>query len=91
MVLKPDDTEIQTCLDATVTAVGPLLAQSIIRNIGGNASRSELDKISEPLKRLAAYHPRAKAWLEAALAHPSFPASHVSDMEKSMFVKRVLS
>jgi hypothetical protein len=61
-----------------------------MRNVGGKAARSELDKLSEPLKRLAANYVGSRAWIEAALADPSFPGTHVSDQDKSMFVKRVL-
>ena len=70
--------------------LGPLLAQSLMRNMGGNASRSELDKLSEPLKRLVNRYPMAKTWLEAALAHPSFPSNKVTPGEKSLFLKKVL-
>lgn len=70
--------------------LGPLLCQSLARNIGGNASRSELDKISEPLKKLVSRHPRTKEWLESGLNHPSFPSNNVTAEDKSMFVKRVV-
>lgn len=73
-----------------MTAVGPLLTQSIIRNVGGKAARSELDKLTEPLKRLASHHAGARVWLEAALGDASFPGTHVSDHDKSLFVKRIL-
>jgi hypothetical protein len=70
--------------------LGPLLAQSLARNIGGNASRSELDKLSEPLKKLVVRCPMAKSWLEAGLAHESFPSTRVTPQEKSMFLKKVI-
>lgn len=72
-----------------MAALGPLLCQSLARNIGGNASRSELDKLSEPLKKLFNRHPKAKQWLEAGLNDPSFPSTKVSQSEKAVFVKKV--
>lgn len=72
-----------------MNTLGPLLCQSLARNFGGNASRSELDKLSEPLKKLINRHPRAKEWLEAGLHHPTFPSNKVSVTEKSTFVKKV--
>lgn len=57
--------------------------------MGGNASRSELDKLSEPLKKLVNRHAKAKEWLEAGLHDPSFPSAKVSDTEKAIFVKKV--
>lgn len=73
-----------------MTHLGPLLAASLIRNVGGNAARSELDRISEPLKKLVTQHVKAKLWLEQALADASFPSSRVTPEEKSMFLKKVL-
>lgn len=70
--------------------LGPLLAQSLARNIGGNASRSELDKLSEPLKKLVIRCPMAKSWLEAGLGHESFPSTRITPQEKSMFLKKVI-
>lgn len=71
-------------------ALGPLLAQSLARNIGGNASRSELDKLSEPVKRLVSRHSKAKEWLQSAIGHPSFPSDKVSADEKRLFVKKII-
>ncbi len=68
----------------------PLVTQALIRNIGGNASRSELDKLSEPLKKLIVQRVQAQAWLERALGDPSFPSSMVSVEEKALFVKKLI-
>ena len=70
--------------------LGPLLCESLARNIGGSASRSELDKLSEPLKKLVGSYPLAKDWLEAGFAHASFPSSKVTSEQKSLFVKKVI-
>lgn len=70
--------------------LGPLLARSLVRNIGGNASRSELDKLSEPLKKLVIAHPQAKQWLEAGLVDPSFSSEHVTEADKSTFLKKII-
>ena len=47
--------------------LGPLIAASLVRNIGGHAARSELDKLCEPLKKLVGSHPGAMGWLQGAL------------------------
>lgn len=70
---------------------GPQLSQSLIQNIGGRASRSDLDKLSDPLKKLVVQHAHASKWLEAALNDPSFPSDKVSTEDKSLFLKRVVS
>jgi hypothetical protein len=62
-----------------------------MRNIGGEASRSDLDKLSDPLKKLIVKHVHASKWLEAALNDPGFPSDKVSTEEKALFVKKLVS
>lgn len=90
MSIKPEDPAIQAGFRNALEHLGPLLAKSLMQNMGGNASRSELDKLSDPLKKLVVGHPRAKQWLETALLDPSFPSTQVSAAEKSMFLKKVI-
>ncbi|KAL2887150.1 importin 13 [Ceratocystis lukuohia] len=73
-----------------VEKLGPNIAECLMRNIGGNAARSELDRLSLPIKRMVATKPQAKMWLEAALMNPSFPSSKVSEEDKSQFLKKIL-
>jgi hypothetical protein len=70
--------------------LGPLLAQSLARNIGGNALRSELDRLCEPLRKLVSRYPAAKEWLQSGLDHPSFPSQKVDAEQKSLFVKKII-
>ncbi|KAI0874727.1 armadillo-type protein [Hypoxylon argillaceum] len=88
---KSDDPSVQTTLDDAMSHFGPQLSQSLIQNIGGRASRSDLDKLSDPLKKLVVQHAHASKWLEAALNDPSFPSDKVSTEDKSLFLKRVVS
>lgn len=89
VAIKPDDPSVQAGFNNAIEHLGPLIARSLMQNIGGNASRSELDKLSDPLKKLVVQHPRAKQWLEAALLDPAFPSTQVSASDKSMFLKKV--
>ncbi|KAJ2984209.1 hypothetical protein NQ176_g127 [Zarea fungicola] len=89
--MRSSEEGFQTVLSAAMATLGPLLCQSIARNIGGNASRSELDKLSDPLKKLFNRYSKAKDWLDAGLNHPSFPSSKVSQADKSMLVKKLSS
>lgn len=90
VAIKSDDTSVQAGFSNALEHLGPLLTRSLVQNIGGNASRSELDKLSDPLKKLVVQHPRAKQWLEAALMDPSFPSTKVSAEDKSMFAKKIV-
>lgn len=90
VAIKSDDTSVQAGFSNALEHLGPLLTRSLVQNIGGNASRSELDKLSDPLKKLVVQHPRAKQWLEAALLDPSFPSTKVTAEDKSMFAKKII-
>lgn len=91
MAINPEDPMVQAGFKNAVEHLGPLLARSLVHNIGGNASRSELDKLSDPLKKIVVQHPRSKQWLEAALFDPLFPESEASKDDKSMFLKKVMN
>jgi uncharacterized protein (UPF0147 family) len=67
-----------------------MLAQALIYNIGGHAARSELDKLSEPVKKLVVRQVNAKTWLEAALQDPNFPSDKVSDKDKQVFLQKTI-
>ena len=70
--------------------LGPLVAQCLVQNIGGNASRSELDKLSEPLKKLVVQQPNAHSWLEQALLSDNFPGTHVPPRDRTLFLKKII-
>lgn len=88
---KSDDPNIQSVLDEAMSHFGPQLSQSLMQNIGGRAARSDLDKLSDPLKKLVVQHVNASKWLEAALNDPSFPSDKVSSQDKGLFLKKLIS
>ncbi|KJZ75979.1 hypothetical protein HIM_04435 [Hirsutella minnesotensis 3608] len=88
--LRGDDPELQGTFSNAMEALGPLLGQSLARNIGGNASRSELDKLSEPVKKLVSRHTKAREWLQSGLGHASFPSDKISQEQKTLFVKKLI-
>ncbi|KAK2000503.1 hypothetical protein LX36DRAFT_654334 [Colletotrichum falcatum] len=91
MTMKPTDQGVRETIDHAITQLGPLLAQSIIRNIGGNASRSELDRLSEPLKKMVNHHAKARIWLEQALYDSSFTGQQLSGDEKALFLRKIIN
>ncbi|PKK43485.1 hypothetical protein CI102_12474 [Trichoderma harzianum] len=88
---RGDEEELQNTFQRAMDTLGPLLGQSLARNIGGNALRSELDRLCEPLRKLVTRYPMAKDWLQSGLEHPSFPSEKVSAEQKSLFVKKIIS
>ncbi|CAK7263687.1 member of the karyopherin-beta [Sporothrix epigloea] len=89
LALRPEDPSLKAMVANAMEHLGPLLAQVLVSNIGGNASRSELDKLCEPLKKLVVQHARSSGWLEQALMSPSFPSDLVSASDKTLFLKKV--
>lgn len=59
-------------------------------NIGGNAARSELDVMADPLKKLVFKQPRTKMWLEAALNKENFPSKKVNASDKRIFLLKIM-
>ncbi|KAI1844669.1 hypothetical protein JX266_009125 [Neoarthrinium moseri] len=91
ITLKTSDQDTQSAIDSAMGHLGPMVAHSLVQNIGGKASRSELDKLSDPLKKLVVQHVHAKQWLEAALNDTSFPSDKVSHDDKALFLKKIVS
>ncbi|KIH92944.1 importin [Sporothrix brasiliensis 5110] len=90
LTLRLDDPSLKAIVSNAMEHLGPLLAQSLINNIGGNASRSELDKLGEPLKKMVVQHVRANTWLEHALMSPSFPSDKVTASDRAFFLKKII-
>ncbi|KAI0389856.1 armadillo-type protein [Xylariaceae sp. FL0594] len=90
IVAKGSDVDAQARLDEVMTHFGPRLARCLMQNVGGGASRSELDKVTDPLKKLVTRHISALKWLEAALDVPGFPSNKVDASQKSAFLRRII-
>ncbi|KAI9882710.1 MAG: hypothetical protein M1823_005545 [Watsoniomyces obsoletus] len=86
---KPEP--IQSALDNIIDHFGPMVAETLIINIGGNASRSELDSLVEPLKKMIFRQRHARTWLEQALFKETFPSDKVDDETKRMFLQKILA
>ncbi|RDL35074.1 ARM repeat-containing protein [Venustampulla echinocandica] len=84
---QPD--QLQAPIENVIKLVGPLLARALIYNIGGHAARSELDKLSEPLKKLVVRQIDSKRWFEAALLGEDFPSDKVSTQDRTIFLEKI--
>ncbi|KAI9722130.1 MAG: hypothetical protein M1828_004944 [Chrysothrix sp. TS-e1954] len=69
----------------------PGLTRIAVHQIGGNASRSDLDRLSLLLKQLVKTQmPALRGWMQAALTEATFPSGRLSEAEKSRFVSMVV-
>lgn len=89
--LESDDGEAQAAIDHALNLVGAPLAQALVKNYSGEALRTQLDKLSNPLRRLVVRHPKASQWLEAALQDQALPNDRVSATDKAVFLKKIVS
>ncbi|EPE07056.1 importin [Ophiostoma piceae UAMH 11346] len=90
ITLRPEE-DLKASVSNAMEHLGPLLSRSLINNFGGNASRSELDKLADPLKKMVVQHVRAQSWLEQALTASSFPSDRVTASEKAVFLKKIMN
>jgi len=82
--------DMQAKLTIVLHEYGPQLAHILVRSIAGEAARSELDVLAEPLKKLVFAQPRAKAWLQDALTSATFPSTKVGESEKRVWLQRIM-
>ena len=69
---------------------GPRLSHALVQNIGGDAARSELDTLAEPLKKLITAQPEAKMWLSDALDNSAFPSQNVDSADKTVWLQKIM-
>ncbi|KAL8794878.1 MAG: hypothetical protein Q9195_002590 [Heterodermia aff. obscurata] len=69
---------------------GPQLCHILIRNISGEAERSELDMLSLPLKKLVFAEPRAKVWLSDALQSEFFISDKVDSTARRLWLQKIM-
>ena len=69
---------------------GPKLCHVLIRNISGEAARSDLETLTEPLRKLVVSHARAKSWLQDALSSHSFISQRVDESQKRIWLQQII-
>lgn len=69
---------------------GPELCHTLIRGISGEAARSDLDTLAEPLRKLVVSHPKSRKWLEDALFSYSFTSQKVSERDKNIWLQKIM-
>ncbi len=84
----PDFSDLD--ITKTMEHFGPILAETLIYNFSGNAARSELDKLCEPLRRLVVQQVHSKAWLQSALFGKSFTSDKITDTDRKVFLQKIL-
>lgn len=83
-------TPLQESVNRIMEHLGPALAEALIYNISGNAARSELDKVSDPLKKLVVKQVQSKSWLEAALFQRILPGDKVDEGGRRIFLQKIV-
>jgi hypothetical protein len=81
---------VMEAISAAMEHFGPLVSRTLIFQVGGNAARSEVDRLCDPLKKLVVNQKHAQNWLEQALFDDDFPSTKVSPEEKRAFLRKIL-
>lgn len=91
MVLANLAPSLQASVNGIMEHLGPSLAEALIYNISGHAARSELDKISEPLRKLVVRQVRSKSWLEDALFRETLSGDRANEGDRRVFLQKVIT
>lgn len=82
---------LQASVNQVMEHLGPALAEALIYSISGNAARSELDKVSDPLKKLVVKQVRSKLWLESALFQKNLPGDRIEEGDRRIFLQKIIT
>lgn len=82
---------LQASVNQVMEHLGPALAEALIYNTSGHAARSELDKISDPLKKLVVKQVRAKSWLETALFQKNLLGDKIGEGDRKIFLQKIIA
>ena len=81
---------VATMIHNFMDEYGPRLSKALIQNISGEAARSELDTLAEPLKKLIFSQPKAKTWLSDALLSDTVASQNVGLLDKRMWLQKII-
>ncbi|KAL9576917.1 MAG: hypothetical protein Q9212_006719 [Teloschistes hypoglaucus] len=70
---------------------GSQVIQVVIHNISGEAARSELETLADPLRKMVVDQTQAKQWISDALFSSSFPSPKVGVAEKRIWLQQVMN
>jgi hypothetical protein len=90
LALTEEAPDVQVAVDEITTTCGPRLVEKLCWALGGGCQRSEVDTITEPLRKLVTRHVRSKTWLTEALKPVGFPTANVAEKDKRLFVEKVM-
>ena len=82
--------DVQERINEVMAAYGPKFASILVHQIGGQALRSDLDYLCEPLKALLLNQGNVQTWLQHGLLD-DFPSPNVPVCERTKFLRHVLS
>jgi len=85
------DESAQRAVEEITQGCGPRLVERLCWGLGGGCQRSEVDTLTEPLRKLVTRSVRCKTWLTEALRPSGFPTQNTSDTDKKLFVEKVMS
>ena len=91
LLTRQDEPEhILSAINNVINHFGPAVTETLIINIGGRASRSEVDTLAELLRKLISRQVEARNWLEQALFKDTFPSNEVNAETKRFFLQKIL-
>ena len=87
----PTSDDVHQRINQVMALYGPKFTASLVRQFGGQAQRSDLDYLCEPLKALLLNQGSTQAWLQQGLQDGTFPSSKVGVDERMRFLRQIMS
>ncbi|KAK6349593.1 hypothetical protein TWF696_005877 [Orbilia brochopaga] len=93
LITTASEGDEQRVVEMILQQTGEALAKNLVMAIGGGAARSELDNVTEPLKRMVFKQLQARKWLEQSMFSngEGFPSGKVTAEDKGMFLKKLFT
>lgn len=87
----PISQDVQQQMNQIMEMYGPRFVACLMRQIGGQAQRSDLDFLCEPLKALLLHQRNVQKWLQEGIASDSLQNPNVSSDDRQKFLRQLVA
>lgn len=90
LVVSTDGEGVAEKVERIVEGCGERLCQQLVLAVGGGCQRSEVEAMTEVIRKVVVRHRAVKAWLMAAVEAPEVGGERVKPVERRQWVEKVM-